>query len=405
MNVSLRLLFFQLALLMSLAAAAKNPDITFAWENPLVLGPGGYVRVHKLNDGRLICSYTSQGTGWAQYSNDNGLTWTERQAVLAPFIYCDDSPSEELWDPYGSARNTKVLISNPETAQLPSNHPRYPNRIFYAVNLRPQDGRSSVYPYSIAYVTSDDGGITWSQMKICFSSDRWKTDVTKGCWEPYIQPLPDGTIQIYYSDETPYFRKGDNYQNISVLESCDGGDTWSGPRVVCYTPGYRDGMPVTMLYDDKIYLCIEANNEGVRLHPQVLYSKIKNNWKKTIGASSRHRFDPFLTSLESPDFTTGAPYLIETDNYFVISYQSSENADIKQSGARVMVVQACLKSEMVKDVFRTMRCASRPIDVNPRNESVMWNSLFHLGGDEILACCQYNGKVTLVRGRIILSEN
>ena len=68
-----------------------------------------------------------------------------------------------------------------------------------------------------------------------------------------------------------------------------------------------------------------------------------------VGQLQARRFTPFLEPLESPEFTTGAPYLIQT-------------------------------------------------------ESVMWNSLTPLGGDDILACCMYNGKVTLVRGTVRLKD-
>ena len=212
--------------------------------------------------------------------------------------------------------------------------------------------------------------------------------------------LPDGKIHMYFTDETPYYKEGNNDQNISVMESSDGGDTWSEPRIVCYTPMFRDGMPITMIYDGKIYLSIESNHVNIRLRPQILYTSLEDNWKETVGEYSKYRFNPFLVSRDSPDFVSGAPYLVQTENFFVLSYQTSENADIKIRTQRIMEVQACLKSEMKRDKFHTMRGTSHPIEANILTEYVKWNSLCPLGGDEIMACCQYNGKVALVRGRI-----
>lgn len=375
-----------------LDAKPKLPKVVFEWGEPQVIAKGGYVRVHHMNDGRLMCTYTHGGNGEICYSSDGGDTWTTPEIVYPKFDFTNESGT------------TTVTVSNPETVQLSADNPYHPGRVIYCVNLRPSKNMSTVYPYSIAYMYSDDNGKSWSEPIVNYQSDRWDVNTLKGCWEPMAMELPDGRVQMYFSDETPYYRDGNKYQNISMFESSDGGDSWGPLRIVCYTPRFRDGMPVTLIYDGKIYLSIEANNVGVRLHPQVLYTTIEDNWSQTVGEVSDFRFDPFKESLESPDFTTGAPYLVQTENFFVISYQSSENADIRVANQRVMEVQACPKSEMKGNIFSTMRGASHPIDIDPNQESVMWNSLCPLGGDEIMACCQYNGQVTLVKGRIKLTD-
>lgn len=373
--------------------ARRLPKVEISWEEPLVLSAGGYVRVHPLLDGRLICSYTHGGRGYARYSSDGGRNWTDETVIYNSFTASSGEG------------DVRVTISNPETAQLPESFPKHPGRIFYAVNLRPKDGMSTRHPYGIALRHSDDGGKNWSEPSVLYLSEPWDTDTKKGCWEPFILPLPNGTIHLYFSDETPYYREGNKYQNISLLESSDGGDTWTRePKTVCYTPSFRDGMPVAMIYEDRIYLSIETNNVDVKLHPQILYTSLSNPWPKTEGEFSPRRFDPFLESLESPEFTTGAPYLIQTENFFVLSYQTSRGADITDHNRRIMEVQACPKSEMKKNVFHTMRGTSHPIEADIQTESVMWNSLTPLGGDDILACCMYNGKVTIVRGTVRLKD-
>ena len=369
----------------------KLPRVIIRWETPVVLSAGGYTRVHPLSDGRLMCSYTHGGKGYARYSSDGCRSWTAAAVIYDSFTA--SSPNGDV----------TVTISNPETAQLPSDYPSHPGRIFYAVNLRPKDALSTRHPYGIGCRYSDDGGQTWSDPEELYLSDPWDTDMNKGCWEPFILPLPDGTIHLYFSDETPYYREGNKYQNISLLESSDGGDSWTRePRIVCYTPSFRDGMPVAMIYKDNIYLSIETNNVGVRLHPQILYTPLSNPWPQTEGENSEYRFDPFLESLFSSDFVTGAPYLVQTENFFAISYQTSRGADVTDANRRIMEVQACPKREMKNNVFHTMRGVSQPIEADIQKESVMWNSLTPLGSDDILACCMYNGKVTLVRGTIFL---
>lgn len=384
------LLFFGFS---NLAEAKKLPKVVFEWEQPQILGRGGYVRLTRLLDGRLACSYTAGGNAWIRYSSDNGNLWSDPEKIASLYEVSDESGRSAILD-----------VANPEIAQLGADNPHHPGRIICAVNLRPRDRRSSVHPYAIATCHSDDNGASWSPLSVCYLSEKWSEDKLKGCWEPFVQELPDGTLQIYFSDETPYYKEGLSHQNISVVESSDGGDSFCEPRIVSYSWGARDGMPSVTLCDGYMYMALESNPNGYRLHPQVVFCPVGENWKETVDEYSSRRFNPFATPVESKEDTYGAPYLIHTDNFFVISYQTSEGADIKVPSQRVMEVQACPRAEARKGVFRTMRGVSRPLDIDPREESVMWNSLFHLGKDDIMACCQYNGQVTLVRGKVRLEN-
>ena len=236
------------------AAPKKGKQtVKVVWDNPEEITRGGYPRVHRLNDGRLMMCYSLSANTYVRFSDDNGYTWTEDAKVVMRHF----SVNNEL----GQA---KVHAANPEFAQLSADNPYRPGRIIFACNYRPMNPdakavgddrfRSSVFPYTIAIKTSDDEGKTWSAMKHVYKSDTWKKNVLSGCWEPFVLELPDGTVQIYFADETPYKRKGSNWQNISVIESKDGGDTWTAPRIVSQNGSGRDGMPVVMLLYLKYYL-------------------------------------------------------------------------------------------------------------------------------------------------------
>ena len=314
-----------------------------------------------------------------------------------------------------SLGKAKVHAANPEFAQLSADNPYKPGRIIFACNYRPMNPdskaegddryRSSVFPYTIAIKTSDDDGKTWSAMKHVYKSETWKQNALSGCWEPFVLELPDGTVQIYFADETPYKKNGSNWQNISVIESKDGGQTWSKPRIVSQNGNGRDGMPVVMLLDDRIYMAIETSEAGTRLHPVVVSSTLEENWHKPVLKDSPYRFHPFRKSLKSDVVYSGAPYMITTDNYIVYSYQIADISDDKKdndSRHAAMEVQVCPKCDVQDGCFYTMRSASRPIDLDQWTETAVWNSLCDLGNDEILAVSQYNGHVYLVRGRIVL---
>ena len=382
---------------------AAKQNVKVVWDTPQKVVRGGYPRVHRLNDGRLMMCYSLSANNYVRYSDDNGLTWSEEAKVVMKYFVKENA-----------AGKAKVHAANPEFAQLSENNPYKPGRIIFACNYRPMNPdakavgdnrfRSSVFPYTIAIKTSDDKGETWSAMKHVYKSEVWEKNALSGCWEPFVLELPDGTVQIYFADETPYWKKGSKWQNISVIESKDGGDTWSGPRVVSQNGNGRDGMPVVVLLDDMIYVAIETSEEGTRLFPAVVMSTVEDNWREPILKDSPGRFHPFKKSLKSDVAYSGAPYIITTDNYVVYSYQIADASDDKKdndSKHAAMEVQVCPKSEAKNGVFSSMRAATRPIDLDQWTETAVWNSLCDLGNDEILAVSQYNGWVWLVRGKIM----
>ena len=400
------------------------PVISFAieWEDPkpartankLELS-GGYPRIHRLNDGRLMLSYSLSGNGYARFSSDEGETWGAQTEVMSYF----DSTSNGV-----SARMT---ASVPDFAQLSAGNPYHPGRIIYASNYRPRElvngkttdntGWTTVHPYTISISVSDDAGKTWSARKHLYKSGIWDENVTIGCWEPFVLELPDGTVQIYFADETPYY-PASSWHNISVIESKDGGDTWGEVRVVAQNSANRDGMPVATLLGDKILLAVESTDgEHARLHPIVICNPIQDCWRTPVGKGDSHRFHPFTTSLKSDLVYSGAPYIITTDNYIVYSYQISDWWKPTEELSRTelvrlakennveahseLEVQVCLKSEVTDGFFYTMRSPSRPFNLDQKSEKAVWNSLCDLGNDEILAVSQKGNLIYTVRGKIV----
>lgn len=368
------------------------------WDKPVLVSGwcSAYGRAHRLNDGRLMICYSNTWHGYARFSNDDGATWTGAKIVVP--AYKKDSLSHRM--------------DNPEFAQLSANNPHHPGRIIYAVNERVKDTKvankdKTVYPFHISISTSDDNGATWSRLKKLYSSNN-----VSGCYEPFVLELPDGTVQVYFADETPYASDKITYQNISVIESKDGGDIWGEKRVVCYTFTKRDGMPTATVYNGNIYVAIEAIEGNYQFFPQIVYNPVADNWSRQVGAPSIYRFDPFQKSLKSNEIYSGAPYLIQTDNYFVMSYQTTDGAPQSTHAERykhtAMEVQICPKPEFVKNKFSTMRGVSRPFAIDQTKACAKWNSLCPLGGDEILAVYGSGGRdhegdtgyLYVVRGRI-----
>ena len=350
------------------------------WDKPVLVSGwcSTYGRVHRLNDGRLMCCYGNTWNSYARFSSDNGRSWSAAKTVVP-------------WT--GEKTGTCVRMDNPEFVQLSSTNPYKSGRIIYAVNERvntavtTEEGNTSYkpeYPFHISITVSDDNGESWSPLKRLYSSSS-----RNGCYEPFVLELPDGRVQIYFADESPY----SGYQNISVMESGDGGDTWSDKRIACYSYNLRDGMPTATILGDNIYLAIEyIGSSSERFHPQVICESLQDNWSGIVYKTSPKRFFPFRTSLASTTVYTGAPYLIQTENYFVLSYQSTKGSvGDSDSAHAVMEVQLCPKSEMSDGKFTSMRSATRPLRIDQSTGCGKWNSLCSLGDDSVLAITSTGG--------------
>ena len=69
-------------------AAEKNASkkgkqaIKVVWDEPEKIVRGGYPRVHRLNDGRLMMCYSLSANIYVRFSDDDGYTWTEDPQVV-----------------------------------------------------------------------------------------------------------------------------------------------------------------------------------------------------------------------------------------------------------------------------------------------------------------------------------
>ena len=85
----------------------KQPKQTLkvVWEAPEKIVKGGYPRVHRLNDGRLMMCYSASANDYIKFSDDNGLTWSEDAQVVMKHLVVENE-----------AGKAKVHAANPEFA-------------------------------------------------------------------------------------------------------------------------------------------------------------------------------------------------------------------------------------------------------------------------------------------------
>ena len=216
-------------------------------------------------------------------------------------------------------------------------------------------------PFSISIRRSSDLGQSWSSPITIFEGEpRWND----GCWEPTLLQLPNGDLQLYFTDEGRF--QITNEQETRMMLSHDGGKTWDATIYnVSYRQGARDGMPVPVLLDDGIIVSIESNPVWEMLRPNILRTKISNPWPQQISANSPEREDP---GIQFGNNVRGAgPYIIRIPTGEVLlSYQT--NAD------RTDMNHETVEVAIGDNKGRNFSKITRPFDLS-YEKSATWNSL------------------------------
>lgn len=166
-------------------AAYKN----ISWSTPTAVGEaGGYPRMESLPDGTLLlASSSSTSVLRLMRSTDGGKTWGESETIV-DYTGTDYKPANSYlyYD-----KQTEVLYF---TYRCP-------------ITYYDADGNETGYVASINYLTSTDGGKSWSEIKTICSSSVPGYDGYGGMWEPTIYRI-DGKLRVYYSSDVVKYGSG-----------------------------------------------------------------------------------------------------------------------------------------------------------------------------------------------------
>lgn len=326
-----------------------------------IFSSGGYARLIELRDGRLMACSESGGIKVC-YSTNKGKTWSS-PVLIAP-----------------NANETPNCV--PDLIQLTD------GTIIVGYNPRPSKPYSEDRRFSIRLRRSTDNGRTWSDEINVYDADY---TFENGCWEPSFLELPSGELQLYFADESPYMTTSE--QQISLCRSFDGGLTWSAPQRVSYRSGYRDGMPVPILLNDKKYIVVAIEDNGWSevndFVPTTVRVPTNNNWRNNfyVDGSSNLR-DRCVNHEYSPVAKGGAPYLrVLPNGETILSHQSTygDGDNIK--------MYVYVGNKQAKD-FKAM---SRPF-VQGTTKGCLWNSLAVIDTGIVVAVGGMDGKVVMVKG-------
>ena len=331
--------FCQIDTVKTIGTTIDGSRIAWDYSSINCISPKGwYVRMKRLSNNYLIAVYDDQlGNSSFKRSIDNGKTW---------------SSVRYLFNSY-TQNNVYVISANPEICQLSNGD------LIAACNNRP--AVDNILPYSISVRRSTDMGQTWSSPIIIFEGEPRFND---GCWEPTFLELPDGTLQLYFTDEGRF--KTTAEQETRMLTSHDGGNTWDAEiKNVSYRAGSRDGMPVGVISDDEIIVSIESFEPGNPLRPNILRTKINNPWPNQLTASAPERTN---SGIIFQNGVRGAgPYIVKIPSgEILLSYQTNRNRPDMQHE----VVEVAIGDKSASNFGKI----TQPFNLPP-TKSATWNSL------------------------------
>lgn len=335
-------------------------------------GYNGYPRLIQLEDESLLVVYESKGNVLVKKSN-SGEDWSDPITVVE-----------------GS---NGVNMATPDVLQLQN------GVILILYNPRPGDTAEPNKKFLIKTILSNDNGMSWQNDQVVYEG---ATEFENGVWEPTALQLPNGEIQLYFSNESIY--PNSNEQNISLLRSGDNGLTWTEePEIVSFRVGSRDGMPSSLYLEsqNEVILSIEDNGEDNQFKPYIIRNSVSENWAQTIGGNSEKRNYALYEELENSEYA-GAPYLAQLQTgETLLSYQGTDarngndlnNADMK----------VAIGNENGEDFNRI----STPFLI-PEGKSALWNSIAVLNDNTVIALTTTNAfssanasEVWMIKGQVI----
>ncbi len=271
-------------------ANAGTSARTITWERdfrPIYSERASYPRATALSDGRMLVTFAHPTPGGRAiacvFSGDGGKTWTGYRRI------CEHSHPVDLDNAFPLQLTDGTVL----------------------VAYRRYDRDRHVFRIE---ASARGDGNHWAARSTIATG-------TQGIWEPFLLPLPDGKVQVYYASEEGSYPD----QRIEMRTSTDGGKTWGTPVTVAQKKGSRDGMPgVVRLNGQELLAVFEA--QDVPPFRFVIRGVRSQDFGKTWSATRELVYCP--NHPVTAQWAAGAPSIIRLlDGRLMVSFQSDEEVE------------------------------------------------------------------------------
>lgn len=341
-----------------------------------------YSRIKRLSSGEYILFFQDGKHGPNIYytRSQDGYNWDKPTILFAKHSTYND----RYWRYYATCDAIELENGNIVVAA-----------IFHASRKTSADVPSRWLMSEKGIVTklSRDGGDTWTDQQVIYNGR---------CWEPSLLQLPDGTVQMYFTQSAPkdaaYTTAMGSHvsSGVGLISSRDNGETWSpivtsAPYVTSrivqqylYTnengiPIMTDQMPVAILLHDKktIVMAVESLTAFGSVH----------------NTSIIRSHDFFATKLEENE--TG-PYdrknmLLPGPAPYIVQFPSGE---IAVSNTKKVYLGNELGTEFYTD---------RSFNLYPHQSTAIWGDLF-VGDSHVLLASASDTQNGIGISRLILNH-
>ena len=292
---------------------------------------GATPRMVRVSEQELVAVYEWNGNVYLIKSVNNGVTWSAPVTLFARGTHTGTNGTASI--------AISDLMAQPALTLLPDGTLAAACAVRYQYTLT-----NVVYEYAAALKFRRINSATLAL------EPEMEVYANYGVEHPAFLQLPDGALQLYFTNgaiaqpirilnSTSLDLMAFNEQNVSVIESNDGGVTWSsaikdygpdgidrgwaGARVVASRAHRKNICPAPAIVGENIVVGL-ADNKTLNYKPYTVRSPLSENWKFPVADDTPDRRYALYEILPDKYFMSAPALLVLPGGATLLSYETDE---------------------------------------------------------------------------------